>query len=497
MRHSPKFCSARITENRKQFEELLHKVSVSPDIAEKERLSRKAIILANKGSTGYYSSEIIEDVFTTIARNHSIPLDSEYKEDTFLHVMTQGYETGGHTRVVERWIENSPANQQHDVVFIVTSPASVVTRMMQSTAEKNGAVHELNQKQSDCDKALELRRLASRYAYVILHVHMDDVVPLIAFGTTEFTRPIIFFNHADHRFWLGCSIADAVAELREWGINISKTRRGINVPSLVLGIPITYRSNTQTVSKTEKRQALGIPEKARVVTTVGGWHKYKPLFHLDFLKIAESLLQKDASIHIIAIGPSYQHLPEWSKLEKQYGERFRVLGPLPPVQMFDYLRCSDLSLDSFPMSGGTALIDAITAGCPVLSLDCPTGQLDYVMQSGIYCKDMDTLIHRSLELLYSSEKAEENKARVSAALSEYNSKEVWLQKLPELYQQATTHSLHRFTTTPSPVNDYSFLDYYLFSEAFREKVKFRIPGILTLYSVHYAERKHYFLRFSS
>lgn len=497
MRYSPKFYSARITETRMQFEELLRQVSASQDLSEKERLSRKAIILANKSSTGYYSSEIIEDVFTTIAQKHSIPLKSEYKENTFLHVMTQGYETGGHTRVVERWIENSPEQQQHDVVFIGSSPACVIARMMQSTAEKNGTVHELDQEKSDLDKALELRRLASQYAYIILHVHMDDVVPLIAFGTPEFTRPVIFFNHADHRFWLGCSIADAVAELREWGINISKTRRGINVPSLALGIPMTYRSNTRTVSKTEKRQALGIPEKARVVTTVGGWHKYKPLFHLDFLKIAESLLQRDASIHIIAIGPSCQHLPEWSRLCKQYGDRFRALGALPPEQMFDYLACSDLSLDSFPMSGGTALIDAITAGCPVLSMDCPTGQLDYVIQSGIYCKDLDTLMHRSIELLYSPEKAEKNKAMVSTALLECHSKEAWLQKLSELYQLASTHSLHRFTTTPSPVNDYSILDYYLYSESFREKVKFRIPGILTLYSVHVAEKKRYSLRFFS
>ncbi|MDO5465067.1 MAG: hypothetical protein Q4F40_09040 [Akkermansia sp.] len=495
MNYSQEFCTAEITETRKLFEELLRRVSACSDLAEKERMAREAIILANKGSTGYYSSEIIEDVFTAIAQQHSIPLSSEYKADSFLHVMTMGYEVGGHTRVVERWIENSPSHQQHDVVFIAPSRESVVSKMTQITAEKRGRVHVLKQIGCDIDKALELRTLASRYEYVILHVHMDDVVPLVAFGTTEFKRPIIFFNHADHRFWLGCSISDAVAEIREWGINISRTKRGITVPMLSLGIPVTTQAYSQVDSRSEIRKVIGIPETARVVTTVGGWHKYKPLFHLDFLKIAQALMEKDENLHVVAIGPTYQLLPNWNKLRKKFPERFHVLDPMSPEQMFKYLSCSDLSLDSFPMSGGTALIDAVTAGCPVLSLDCPTGQLDYVMQSGIYCKDQETLIRRCFEILDDPVKAEENKTTVKEAMLRCNSKEAWKCKLPELYCLATSHSLHSFTSTPSPENEYSILDYYLFSECYHVNKKFRIPGLFTLYSVYYADKKQYLVRF--
>ena len=49
---------------------------------------------------------------------------------------------------------------------------------------------------------------------VILHVHMYDVLPILAFANGDFNRPVMFYNHADHLFWLGASISDLVVNFR-------------------------------------------------------------------------------------------------------------------------------------------------------------------------------------------------------------------------------------------------------------------------------------------
>ena len=59
-----------------------------------------------------------------------------------------------------------------------------------------------------------------------MHTHPHDPSALIAFGTPDFKRPIILFNHADHIFWLGLSVADYVADLNSGGNKITSINRG-------------------------------------------------------------------------------------------------------------------------------------------------------------------------------------------------------------------------------------------------------------------------------
>lgn len=440
------------------FKSLLLQIQRSTDLKKKEEWAASAVHLANFGSTGYHSSDIIEKVYTDIAQQHSVPLSPDYVADTFLHVMTEAYRTGGHTRVVERWIESALPHQQHSVVMIRESEEGALNLLQTNTAATGGSLILLNQNQSNLEKALELRILASRYQHIILHVHMNDTIPLMAFGTEEFKRPIIFYNHADHRFWLGCSIADVVVELRDWGIELSKQRRAYNAPYFKLGIPLKNDAKRTKADKQEARDKLHIPQDALVITTVGSFFKYKPLLHLDFIPIARKLLQADNRIRIIAIGPSYDTLPDWRLLHDEYQERFQALGNLPPDTMFQYLACSDLSIDSYPMGGGTALIDAVTSECPVLSLECPTGQLDYVHQSGIYCKDEDILVDRALKLLRDKQAAKENCEGVYNAMIQTCGTASWKAKLPEIYNMASTHKLHPFQTPAHNLKAYSLLD---------------------------------------
>lgn len=42
---------------------------------------------------------------------------------------------------------------------------------------------------------------------------MDDPTAVVAFGIEKFERPVIFYNHSAHLFWIGKSIADIVLDV--------------------------------------------------------------------------------------------------------------------------------------------------------------------------------------------------------------------------------------------------------------------------------------------
>lgn len=457
------------------FEQILEQIVQEKLLSRKERLAYKAIDFALNASTGYYSSEIIENVFLALAQQNRIELPSEHRKNSFLHVMTEAYATGGHTRVVERWIELSDASQVHSLLFTREKKKYVPDRLAQAVKNKQGNISFLSDKLTNIEKGLQLRHLASEYEYIILHVHMEDVIPLIAFGTLDFKRPVLLFNHADHRFWLGGSVADKIIDFRQWGQNITLNKRGL-VNSVILELPLDFNEFDTKYDRCELRKKLGLPQDHKIIVTVGSAHKYKPLLNYDFLNFIIEVLNDDGNCSFIAIGPDYKKLPLWENAHKKFKNRFRALGPKATSEMFEYLACADLSVDSFPMSGGTALIDAVTVGCPVLSLKCPTGQLDYVINSDAYCNSQKDL-RRKIHLLLQNPRAQkENVANVQEKLMQQQSTTSWLTKLKSIYLATTEHSLHN-VNTPN-VCTLTDLDLYLYTQSISRKTKFKIPFII-------------------
>ena len=55
---------------------------------------------------------------------------------------------------------------------------------------------------------------------------MDDPTAVVAFGIEKFERPVIFYNHSAHLFWIGKSIADIVLDVVKDN-EITKKQRNI------------------------------------------------------------------------------------------------------------------------------------------------------------------------------------------------------------------------------------------------------------------------------
>ncbi|MEG0837283.1 MAG: hypothetical protein RSF35_05075 [Akkermansia sp.] len=462
-----------ISKDREEFNRISNEIGLQNDIGKKESLAKSLINFALNNSTGYYCSKVVEDVFLEIAKKHTIEnLNESFEKDSFLHVMSESYKTGGHTRVVERWIELSPDTQHHSLVFTWNEDQEVPPRLINAVKNKSGQAINLKNNLSDLEKGLQLRELASHYEYVILHIHMNDIIPIIAFGNEQFQRPVIFFNHADHLFWVGGSIADIVADLRQFGQEITHRKRGIK-KSQILSIPMDSKKIEQIDQKIA-RQKLGLPLDKKIILTVGSAYKYRPMGTIDLLDTIIPILKQDKSILFIGIGPTYKDLPRWATINQETEGRVIALGEVAHHKLHDYFFAADLVLDSLPLSGFTALIDAINCNKPVLTRPTSVGLMDYMKKSIAYCENQDVQIFKIFELLANKEKREENVKNVQACLCAESSPENWLIALQNLIAVTPKkHSLSHDKIIIDENEELIDLDYYHFSSKYlRERRKY-------------------------
>ena len=407
-------------------------------LAERCCLAQEAATFAVTHTTDIFCSPEVEEPFLELAQSISIPLATNYRPDTVLHVMTEAYTTGGHTRCVERWISRM-TEQEHSCI-VLRQRAEFPKRLRELVELSGGKMYTEETEERIVKKAIDLRRLAARFEYVVLHVHMDDPTALIAFGTKEFTRPVVFFNHAYHIFWLGVSIADCVADLNIVASNLTRDRRGAQ-RSFILGIPLDD-SDILSIPQAQAREKLGIPQDRKIIYSGGQKAKYLSVTRPDFRDIITGVLKHEPSVHFYIAGVD-SHSGFWSGLMKKHPNHLHLLGKLEYATVYPlYLSAADMVLDSYPVGGGTAAIDAVKAGKPVLTLGGQL-QMDYLTQSSGKCASCEELIEKTLRILHEPDYAHLVHSDLNARLLNEVSIEHWKEKCRTLLRQLPAqHSLY-------------------------------------------------------
>lgn len=422
------FLKRRIKKYQKIFLDMEKSIKNEGNLSKKCQLAYEAATFASTHSTDIFASETIENAFIELARKHSIKMSEKYNKNSVLHVMTEAYNSGGHTRCVERWISQYP---EHSHSCVLLNQKNAVPNKLNEIVTNSGGSLELYPfSDSILKKALTLRSYASMFEYVVLHIHMNDPTSLIAFGTEEFSRPIIFFNHADHIFWIGVSIADHVANLNTFGNKLSIEMRCIKNSS-VLSIPL---DNTPLLSfdKIEARKLMNIPLNKKIVFSSGLSSKYFPLDRFCFYDIVSDLLSKDPDV-LFYIGGAKKSSAFWSKLKKKYPQNLFMLGKLDyATQYLPYVYSSDLVLDSYPVGGGTAMIDAAKAQKPILTLNKEL-TADYLLTSEAYCCSYNEFLLKAHKILNNKEYADS----ICKNIQEYFNKElnpvIWHKKCENIF----------------------------------------------------------------
>jgi glycosyltransferase involved in cell wall biosynthesis len=326
-------------------------------------LCQLAADYAWRNHAGVFTSPALEETLEVMghrcAQGHGHRRDRTAVRDV-LHVMTAGFAVGGHTRLVQRWVQLD-STRSHSLALTATR-AQVPKSVEEAVWSTDGDLYRLGDtRRSLLSRARRLRELAGDFDMVVLHTHPFDVVPTIAFAGPTNT-PVALLNHADHGFWIGVRSSDRIINLRAAGANLCVNRRGI-APTANLLLPIPIATIDRQEERGDAKRRLGLTIDDVLIVTMGRPEKYMPRAGQGFLDTVAPALLANERCTIIAIGPTSTR--RWEQLKSQSAGRLRAIGPRPDPSL--YLDAADLYVDSFPFSSLTSLLEAGARGTPCLA----------------------------------------------------------------------------------------------------------------------------------
>ena len=359
---------ARINENRVTFDAMIDDASLT--VAQSRFRSAAAILqtaarFAWYNHPGVFQSPRLEALAAQIGQHLPRPKSTTTElNGHVVHVISQAYSVGGHTRLVWRWIENDHTRVS-TVVLTGQQGVPVPQPLHDAVAASGGKIISLGERSSNLlVRAAELRQIAQNGAdTVVLHVHPYDVLPSIALN--DVAAKVVFLNHADHVFSVGVGTADVVADIRPAGQRLSLARR--NVPphrSAILPIPL---SAPLRGDKGLARATRNLTDSCVIISIASGY-KYGATPGNHFIDIHRDFVLAHPEVTLIVVGPESKD--RWQEVSEETGGRFRAVGMVQGIDA--YYDSADIYVDSIPFASLTSLLDAATRGVSVLASCSPT-----------------------------------------------------------------------------------------------------------------------------
>lgn len=299
-----------------------------------------------------------------------------------LHVLSTVYLTGGHTRLVSRWVENCKqysTDQIHSIVITDQGENVVPNWLVTSAKNCGGECIIIPDNFTRMQKAFYLKSIAKEWAdIIVLHIHPNDPIPNIAFSSMDCDIPILFYNHADHVFSIGMSISDIILDIRKSGQKVTCLERGFSDKSVLLPIPLINVTPLQNEDREglriEARKRLNISLNEKIILTIGSEYKFKPALGYNFLEVAKRILLTDSTIHIYAVGLPNVRL--WKFLSDETKGHFHALGIIADYKMLrDYYLAADIYIEGFPFGSLTAMLDAGLYMLPIQRMHNPNAPI--------------------------------------------------------------------------------------------------------------------------
>ncbi len=313
--------------------------------------------------TGLFASRTFEHLLTVVGSDVVGSIQSIRRPSArrrILHVFTQVYPTGGHTRLAWRWMEQDPSSE-HSVVLTAQAGLPIPAKLV---AACEGRLVALDQA-PPLERVTRLGQALVGYDLLVLHIHPHDAVAVAATAGLGNRPRTLFVNHADHVFWLGLSATHQLVNPRPASDLIASSRRtGTRDGFARLVLPL---DDVDTVGDAgaQLRSQLGIGEDDPVLATISHPYKYSSTTGPTFEHLAEEVLGQIPAAHLVAVGPSSDD-PGWQFLYRAFPARVHLLGTTPDY--LPVLQAANVYLDSFPFTSITSALEASLQGVPVVTM---------------------------------------------------------------------------------------------------------------------------------
>ncbi len=398
--------------------------------------------------TMYFSDSFIEEKLNQISQLLEFELSESQVKKSVLHVLTESYSTGGHTKLLEMFIENTSTYFEKQSVVLLNQQVAIPDTL-KSKVQTTGELF-VFENDISINKAIKLANIASNYEFIVLHIHQYDIIANLAFGNKSFKRPIFLSNHADHMFWCGVSISDCVLDLSKEGSNFSLDNRGVT-KSYVSQIPI--KNKTENMTKNEARNYLQLDTKTKIILSIASEYKYgkKDEDILKFINMSMNILDKVKDSIFILIGPSKEN-PIWLEAYEKSNCRIIPLGLQKRDLLPYYILSSDLYIESFPFSSYTAFLDTAVYKVNILSLKTPIFAIDVKVKNEIDMNSIEELEQKAIEILT-------KKHSISSIDLSNHFKESWLKNIKKIFENTTSeHNIYTFQSKKINTNYVNYIN---------------------------------------
>lgn len=432
-----------IVDNYKYINEIKKIIFQEKDLYEKINLIHYLAVFANTIVCGEYCDPDLERELYKISNSLTFEAKKDREEkNAILHVMTEAYETGGHTRVVENLVKTD-IKHRHFLIF--TNPNSIVPFWLRECVEKSGGKIFFVQGGNFFEKSANLFKESLPFTKIILHIHNYDVVPILAYANKAWKASIYFLNHSDHLFWIGAGIADLVLNLTEYAQKISIKRRNIKNNLLLYGPPQQQLEViTDQNYKSALKEKLGISKDQQVITSMASDWRYTNTKEYDFPKFVLDILEQCPNVIYIIIGAIGQS-SKWSLLADN--KRVVFPGTISKNDVSAVFSITDLYVDSFYHSSGGCLVDAFLYGLPVLSLNA-----DRVDALRKFSTKTVTALNCAVKKFLNGEKVVDME-KEKKCYNEYYGMDKWLKKLDEIHTKKIDHKFHDIGEIPFQIEE--------------------------------------------
>lgn len=336
-----------------------------------EALVERIMLLAKfawRNHPGYFFDGRVENILFNYGENLEKYVDTEKTAGdlkrifprggavTLLHLATELFDVGGHTRVLYQLLKR---NEEINQIVVLTNQSIKDVPQWFTDGIGNIPVVTLDSISSIFERAFVLRQIAGFSKKTILYHHPFDAIPIMAFSHGE-CPPVLLENHAHSWFWLGSSIADMV--FAHSGFHVDFTRKTRPVDNVQL-LPVTQIDDIDLTfdmkNRGKAKEKLHINPDTICIITVGTPDKFIPNAQYNFFKTARKIIDRFENAEIFIIG-----IHNCKKYNTD-SEKIHFLGPVSDPS--DYYKAADICLDALPQPslGGTYFSSLIGMACPL------------------------------------------------------------------------------------------------------------------------------------